>query len=108
MASSNGGVDPGRDVGGPTMFARIGVMRALNRGYVREFDTSRKETHWGKAEAEERRMTCYSANNPIALGIHLIGHHDLRDARRTQSTKSNQRTQSKNRLQRGRAVLARR
>jgi len=30
----------------------------------------------------------------IALGIHLIGHHDLRDARRTQSTKSNQRTQS--------------
>jgi hypothetical protein len=34
--------------GGPTMFARIGVMRALNRGYVREFDTSRKDTHWGK------------------------------------------------------------
>ena len=35
-------------LGGPTMFARIGVMRALNRGYVREFDTSRKDTHWGK------------------------------------------------------------
>jgi hypothetical protein len=34
--------------GGPTMFARIGVMRALNRGYVREFDTSRKDTRWGK------------------------------------------------------------
>jgi hypothetical protein len=34
--------------GGPTMFARIGVLRALNRGYVREFDTSREETHWGK------------------------------------------------------------
>jgi hypothetical protein len=34
--------------GGPTMFARIGVMRALNRGYVREFDTSRKNTHWGR------------------------------------------------------------
>jgi hypothetical protein len=28
---------------GPTMFARIGVMRALNRGYVREFDPSHKE-----------------------------------------------------------------
>jgi hypothetical protein len=27
-------------LGGPTMMARIGVMRALNRGYVREFDTS--------------------------------------------------------------------
>jgi hypothetical protein len=24
-------------LGGPTMFARIGIMRALNRGYVREF-----------------------------------------------------------------------
>jgi hypothetical protein len=33
---------------GPTMMARIGVMRALNRNVVREFDTSRKETHWGK------------------------------------------------------------
>jgi hypothetical protein len=35
-------------LGGPTMFARIGFMRALNRGYVREFDTSRKDTHWGR------------------------------------------------------------
>jgi hypothetical protein len=34
--------------GGPTMFARIGVIRALNRGYVRGFDTSRKDTYWGK------------------------------------------------------------
>jgi hypothetical protein len=31
---------------GPTMFARIGVMRALNRHVV--FRTDRKETHWGK------------------------------------------------------------
>jgi hypothetical protein len=35
-------------LGGPTMFARIGVIRALNRGHVREFDASRKNTHWGK------------------------------------------------------------
>ena len=28
---------------GPTMFARIGVMKALNRGHVREFNLSRKE-----------------------------------------------------------------
>jgi hypothetical protein len=35
-------------LGGPTMFARIGVMRALNRHAVREFNTSRKDTHWGK------------------------------------------------------------
>jgi hypothetical protein len=33
---------------GPPMFARIGVMKALNRGYVREFDSSRKDTHWGR------------------------------------------------------------
>jgi hypothetical protein len=30
---------------GPTMFARIGVMRALNRHVERVFDTSRKDTH---------------------------------------------------------------
>ncbi len=33
---------------GPTMLARIGVMRALNRGHVREFNPERKDTHWGK------------------------------------------------------------
>ncbi len=36
------------ELGGPTMFARIGIMWALNRGHVREFDTSRKDTHWGR------------------------------------------------------------
>src|SRR5467141_2271591 len=36
------------------MFARIGIMRALNRGHVREFDSTRKNHHWGKAEAETR------------------------------------------------------
>ena len=33
---------------GPTILARIGVMRALNRGHVREFNTSRKDPHWGR------------------------------------------------------------
>jgi hypothetical protein len=32
---------------GPTMFARIGVMRALNRHVERVFDPSRKDHHWG-------------------------------------------------------------
>jgi hypothetical protein len=36
------------DLGGPTMFARVGVMRALNRHHVREFNPSRKEPHWGR------------------------------------------------------------
>jgi hypothetical protein len=30
------------------MFARIGIMRALNLHVERVFDPSRKETHWGK------------------------------------------------------------
>jgi hypothetical protein len=30
------------------MFARIGVMRALNRGHVREFNPSRKDPHWAR------------------------------------------------------------
>ena len=34
--------------GGPTMFARIGVMRALNRHVEREFNPDRKDPHWGR------------------------------------------------------------
>jgi len=33
---------------GPTMFARIGVMKALHRGHVREFNPDRKDHNWGK------------------------------------------------------------
>jgi hypothetical protein len=33
---------------GPTMFARIGVMRALNRHVERVFETSRKDHRWGR------------------------------------------------------------
>ena len=33
---------------GPSMFARIGVMRALNRHVERVFDPSRKDHHWGR------------------------------------------------------------
>ena len=35
-------------LGGPTMFARIGVMRALNRHVERVFDSSRKDHYWGR------------------------------------------------------------
>jgi hypothetical protein len=35
-------------LGGPTMFARIGIMRAMNRGHVREFNPDRKDPHWGR------------------------------------------------------------
>ena len=33
---------------GPPMFARIGVMRALNRNVARTLNSSRKDTHWGR------------------------------------------------------------
>jgi hypothetical protein len=35
-------------LGGPTMFARIGIMRALNRHHVQEFNPKHKEPHWGR------------------------------------------------------------
>jgi len=43
------------DLNGPTMFVRIRVMRALNRGHVREFDSSRKDTHWGKRKLKREQ-----------------------------------------------------
>src|SRR2546430_13966442 len=39
--------------GGPTMFARIGVVRALNRGHVREFNPERKDPHWGRCKLSQ-------------------------------------------------------
>jgi hypothetical protein len=43
------------DRDGPIMFARIGVMRALNRHVERVFDPSRKEKHWGKRKLARDR-----------------------------------------------------
>jgi hypothetical protein len=34
--------------GGPTMLARIGVVRALNRHVERVFNPDRKDHHWSK------------------------------------------------------------
>ena len=34
--------------GGPTMMARIGVMKTLNRDVEQAFNPERKDTHWGK------------------------------------------------------------
>ncbi|WP_354037807.1 hypothetical protein [Bradyrhizobium sp. S3.2.6] len=39
--------------GGPTMLARIGVMRALNRHYVPEFNPKGKEPHWGRRKLNQ-------------------------------------------------------
>ena len=42
-------------LGGPTMFARIGVMRALNRHVVRMFDPSRNNKHWSQRKLARDR-----------------------------------------------------
>ena len=41
--------------GGPMMFARIGVMRALNRHAERVFNPDRKEHHWGRRKLARDR-----------------------------------------------------
>ncbi len=43
------------ELGGPTKFARIGVMKAMNRGRVRKFNPSRKEPHWGRRKLARDR-----------------------------------------------------
>ena len=43
------------ELNGPTMMARIGIMRALNLGHIREFDTTRKDHHWGKRKLKRDR-----------------------------------------------------
>ena len=43
------------DLGGPTMFARIGIMRALNRHVERVFNSDRKDHHWGKRKLKRDR-----------------------------------------------------
>jgi hypothetical protein len=49
MANRDGGIGSWvATVGGPTMLARIGVMRALNRRVERVFDPSRKDKHCGR------------------------------------------------------------
>ena len=40
---------------GPPMFARIGIMRALNRHVDRVFNPSRKDKHWGRRKLARDR-----------------------------------------------------
>jgi hypothetical protein len=42
-------------LGGPTMLARIGVMRALHRRIERVFNPNRKDTHWGRRKLARDR-----------------------------------------------------
>ena len=41
--------------GGPTMFARIGIMRALNRNVERVFNPDGNDHHWGRRKLARDR-----------------------------------------------------
>jgi hypothetical protein len=49
------------DLNGPTMMARIGVLRALNRNVERVFAALRKHTHWGRRSASINRQRGHQA-----------------------------------------------
>jgi hypothetical protein len=40
---------------GPLLHARVGMLRAINRNDVREFNADRKDTHWGKRKLARER-----------------------------------------------------
>jgi len=42
-------------LGGPTMLARIGVMKTLNRHVERVFSPDRKDPHWGRRKLARDR-----------------------------------------------------
>ncbi len=42
-------------LGGPTIFAHIGIMRALNRHVERVFNPDRKDHHWGRRKLARDR-----------------------------------------------------
>jgi hypothetical protein len=70
--------------GGPTMFARIGVMRALNHGVESVFNSDRKDTHWGKRKlARDRRRLIHVARTESANDLRFLQlAFDIRSDRR--------------------------
>jgi hypothetical protein len=59
--------------GGPTMLARIGIMRALHRHDVQEFTSDRKPHHWGKRKLKRDEQPIALRNSRIAAGASLPG-----------------------------------
>jgi hypothetical protein len=51
---------------GPTMFARIGMLRALNRRVQREFNSSGKDVHWGGDSRNETHYEIHSQSFAIS------------------------------------------
>jgi hypothetical protein len=55
LAGADTSEDAATYQGGPTMFARIGIMRALNRHVERVFNPDRKDNHWGRRKLARDR-----------------------------------------------------
>ncbi len=53
---------------GPLMHARIGMLRALNRNVERTFNSSGRDTHWGKRKLKkDQRRWFGSMSIPITV-----------------------------------------
>jgi Domain of unknown function (DUF4145) len=63
MAGGNGGLILVATLGGPTMFAHIGIMRALNRHVERVFKPDRKRASLGKTQAGARLLSASPIRN---------------------------------------------
>jgi hypothetical protein len=71
---------PSLELSPPTIFARMGVMQAINRHQVKDFDTSRKPHHWaiGKNSDETndrldlRRHPDLSRSDGLGSSIKLV------------------------------------
>ena len=59
----------------PTMLARIGIMRALNRHVERVFNPDRKETHWGSGSSRGTNVVARRAARvqPRITGVSIAG-----------------------------------
>lgn len=57
---------------GPPLFARIGIMRAINRHVERVFDPSRKDKHWGRRKLA-RDQSKVNLREPLGQESHSEG-----------------------------------
>jgi hypothetical protein len=60
---------------GPTMLARIGIMRALNRRVERMFNPDRKDAHWGRQNLARNLQQQTAACSSVSCSRRL--HHHL-------------------------------
>jgi hypothetical protein len=78
---------------GPTMMARIGIMRALNRHVERVFNPARKDPSWGRRKLARDRCGVFSSRAPTvsATGPSAVGdaHRIVRTSRLIEKSQAN-------------------